>query len=151
MARTGSAIAGLVIVGLATGLGPATAFADADGPDYYAVYGIARNEVLNVRAEPDPQARKVGEIPPEGESVRNLGCKGGLTFEEFTDLSPEQKRQRERENPRWCKVEYQGITGWVNAHYLREGSCRPRVDASRPYDEAAPAATRRQLAFSETT
>ena len=114
-----------LLIGLATGLGAAAASADADGPDFYAVRGVAHGDVLNIRTEPDPHAPKVGEIPPDGECVRNLGCKGGLTFQEFTELSPEQRKQRERENQRWCKVEYRGATGWVNAHYLREGSCQP--------------------------
>jgi Bacterial SH3 domain len=98
--------------------------AEADGPDYYAVRGVARGDVLNMRAEPSPHAPKVGEIPPNGTCIRNLGCKGGLTFEEFTTLAPEEKERRARENPRWCKVEYQGVTGWVAGRYLTEGDCR---------------------------
>lgn len=114
-----------LLVCLALGLGATAVSADADGPDFYVVHGVATNDVLNIRAEPNPHAHKVGEIPPAGECVRNLGCKGGLTFQEFTELQPEQKKQRERENPRWCKVEYRGVNGWVNAHYLREGYCQP--------------------------
>jgi len=114
-----------LLAGLAIGLGAAAVSADADGPDFYVVHGVAKNDVLNVRAEADPHAPKVGEIPSDGECVRNLGCKGGLSFQEFMELSPEQKKERERENPRWCKVEYQGVTGWVNARYLREGYCQP--------------------------
>jgi uncharacterized protein YraI len=126
MANRRTPIAGwfTLLVGVAAGLGSAAASADADGPDFYAVHGVAHGDVLNIRTEPDPHAPKVGEIPPEGTCVRNLGCRGGLTFKEFTELSPEQKKQRERENPRWCKVEYRGVTGWVNAHYLREGDCQ---------------------------
>jgi hypothetical protein len=114
----------LVLVPLLS-LGPGTLQAEADGPDYYAVQGVAEGDVLNIRAEPNPHARKVGEIPPHGTCIRNLGCKGGLTFEEFTILSTEEKERRARENPRWCKVEYQGITGWVAGRYLGEGDCRP--------------------------
>ena len=127
MADERSAIAGSIalLVGLATGLGSAAASADADGPDFYAVRDVARGDVLNIRAEPDPHARKVGEIPPDGTCVRNLGCRGGLTFEEFTNRSPAEKKQREGENPRWCKVDYRGAVGWVNAHYLSEGYCQP--------------------------
>jgi hypothetical protein len=98
-------------------------FADADGPDFFRVTGVAEDDVLNMRAEPDPQAKKIGEIPPDGTCVRNLGCRGGLTFQEFTELSEKQKAQRLKENPRWCKVEYRGVEGWVAGHYLREGTC----------------------------
>jgi len=45
-----------VLVGLAAGLGSAAASAEADGPDFYAVHGVAHGDVLNIRAEPDPHA-----------------------------------------------------------------------------------------------
>jgi hypothetical protein len=105
-------------------MAPGLASATADGPDFYAVTSVAANDVLNIRAEPNAKARKVGEIPPDGTCVRNLGCQGGLTFQEFTELSEEQKAERLRENPRWCEVEYRGIRGWVAGRYLREGDCR---------------------------
>lgn len=120
-----------LLAGLAMGLGAAAASADADGPDFYVVHGVGKHDVLNIRAEPDPHAPKVGEIPPDGKCVRNLGCKGGLTFQEFTELSPEQQKRRERENPRWCKVEYQGVTGWVAGRYLGEGDCQPGASEGR--------------------
>ncbi len=104
-------------------LGCGTAAATADGPDFYAVTGVAADDVLNIRAEPDPHSAKVGEIPPDGTCVRNLGCEGGLTFREFTELSPAEQEKRMKANPRWCRVEYQGITGWVAGRYLREGAC----------------------------
>lgn len=99
------------------------AYAEADGPDHFAVRGVAPGDVLNMRAEPSPRARKVGAIPPAATCVRNLGCQGGLSVQEFTTLSPAQQQQRLRENPRWCRVEYRGIQGWVAGRYLAEGSC----------------------------
>ena len=114
-------------------LGSCAALADAGGPDFYAVRGVAQGDVLNIRAEPGPHAHKVGEIPPDGTCMRNLGCKGGLSFREFTELSPAEKERRERENPRWCRIEYRGVTGWVAGRYLAEGECRtsaPRALAS---------------------
>jgi uncharacterized protein YraI len=108
----------------ALGLSSATAGAEADGPDFYAVTGVAADDVLNIRAHPDPHAAKLGEIPPNGTCVRNLGCRGGLTFEEFTELSEAQKARRLKENPRWCKIEFKGTTGWVAGRYLMEGTCR---------------------------
>ena len=104
-------------------LGAGSAWATADGPDFYAVTGVADDDVLNIRAEPDPRAEKIGAVPPDGTCVRNLGCKGGLTFREFTELSAERKAKRLKENPRWCKIEYQGVDGWVAGRYLREGTC----------------------------
>ncbi len=115
---------GALVLALVTSLAAGALWAEADGPDYYAVRGVAQNDVLNIRAEPSPHAPKVGEIPPNGTCIRNLGCQGGLTFEEFATLSPAEKERRARENPRWCKVEYEGDTGWVAGRYLTEGDCR---------------------------
>lgn len=111
----------LVATGL--GLGSALASAEADGPDHYRVVGVAPGDVLNIRSEPDPQSVKVGEIPPNGNCIRNLGCRGGLSFQEFTTLSKEAQAARLGENPRWCKVDYQGQVGWVAGRYLTEADC----------------------------
>jgi hypothetical protein len=113
-----------LLLGMVLAVCSGSVHAEADGPDYYAVQGVAKGDVLNIRAEPNPHARKVGEIPPDGTCVRNLGCEGGLTFEEFTALTPAEKERRTLENPRWCRVEYGGVAGWVAGRYLTEGDCR---------------------------
>jgi len=105
--------------------GANAALAEADGPDFYAVRDVAANDVLNLRAAPNANAAKVGEIPPNGTCIRNLGCQGGLTLQEFTTLSEAEKEQRLKENPRWCKVEFRGVTGWVAGRHLREDFCEP--------------------------
>lgn len=107
-------------------LASGAACAEADGPDFYEVTGVAANDVLSIRTEPDSRAAKIGEIPPDGTCVRNLGCRGGLTFREFSELSPTERAKRLKQHPRWCKVEYQGATGWVAGRFLREGSCQTR-------------------------
>ena len=104
-------------------LGPDLVAADADGPDFYRVTGVSKGDVLNIRAAPETRAAKVGAIPPDGACIRNLGCRGGLTFEEFSTLSKSEQTRRLKQNPRWCQVEYQGVTGWVAGRYLAEGSC----------------------------
>ncbi len=109
----------LTLLIIASGL----ALADADGPDYFKVNGVASNDVLNIRSKADPDAKKVGEIPPGANCVKNLGCKGGLTISEFTDLSKEEQAVILRKRPRWCHIEYRGVKGWVSAQYLVEGSC----------------------------
>jgi hypothetical protein len=117
----GGALAAALLL-LLIRVGPAQA--EADGPDFYRVTGVAPEDVLNIRAEPSPHAEKIGEIPPNANCVRNLGCQGGLTFEEYTTLTPEQQSARIVENPRWCRIEYQETTGWVAGLYLAEGDCR---------------------------
>ncbi len=96
---------------------------DADGSDYYKVTGVASNDVLNIRSEANPASKKVGEIPPGADCVKNLRCKGGLTMNEFTDLSKKEQADILRKCPRWYHVEYNKVRGWVSARYFDEGSC----------------------------
>jgi len=105
----------------------AQALAEADGPDFYDVKGVEAGDVLNIRAEADYRSPKVGTIPPDGTCVRNLGCKGELTFEEFSTLSEGEKQMIERQRPRWCRIEYHDVTGWVAGRYLQESTsqCQP--------------------------
>jgi hypothetical protein len=56
------------------------AIADASGPDFFRVTGVAATDVLNIREAPDAGSVKIGEIPPDGDGIRNLGCQGGLSF-----------------------------------------------------------------------
>lgn len=88
--------------------------ATADGPDFFRVHGIATGNALTILAEPRAGAPAIGSAPSDAVCLRSRGCRGGLTFEEFNTLDDEAKRQRAAANPRWCQVEYQGRTGWVN-------------------------------------
>lgn len=99
------------------------ASAAADGPDFWQVHGVAQGDVLNIRREADAASAKIGAIPPDGTCIRNIRCVGGLTLKEFTTLSEAEKKKIEKARPRWCRIEYDGVTGWVNGRYLREGGC----------------------------
>lgn len=107
------------------------AHAEADGPDFWKVVGVAADDVLNLRAESNPRAPKVGEIPPGATCVRNLGCVGGLTLARYTELSEAERVAAKKANPRWCKVEYQGQRGWVAGRYLAEGDCEAKDSGDR--------------------
>lgn len=102
---------------------PWAACAEADGPDFYRAKDIPAGDTLAIRAAPNAHAAKRGAIPPGAACIRNLGCKGGLSLQESTGLSPAEQAKRLKRNPRWCKVEYQGVTGWAAGRYLAEGSC----------------------------
>ena len=115
--------ASVVLLGCSALIAAPVVFAEADGPDYWQVKGVAKDDVLNIREAADPHSKKLGEIPPGGACVKNLGCVGGLTFEEFTTLSDEEKKRIEHERPRWCKIEYEGTVGWVAGRFLEEGFC----------------------------
>lgn len=103
--------------------------ATADGPDFYKVQGVPNGGSLPFRAKPDASAQ-LGVIPENAECVRNLGCQGGLTMQEFTSLSDKEKTERLATNPRWCKVAYQGITGWVEGQFLVEAPCETSDNAA---------------------
>ena len=94
--------------------------ADADGPDYYRVVGVAADDVLNIRTEPTASAKTIGAIPPKADGVRNLGCKGGLSFAEWEKASPAERTASRR--ARWCRISYRGVEGWVAGRFLAEGS-----------------------------
>lgn len=97
---------------------PRPAMATADGPDYYAVTGVAADDVLNMRAKPSPAAAKVGEIPHDGRGIQNLGCQGGPSFAEWQQMSPAEREAAAKK--RWCRVRYKGIEGWVAGWFLEE-------------------------------
>ena len=97
-----------------------TAAATADGPDYFMVRGVASDDVLNIRQEPDAGSRKIGEIPHDGNGIQNLGCEGGLSYGEWQEASPAEREAAERR--RWCRIAYDGVEGWVAARFLAEGS-----------------------------
>ena len=106
-----------------------SASATADGPDYWGVSDVAENDVLNMRSSPDFKSPKVGEIPHDATCIRNMGCKGGLTFEEFNTLSEAQKQHVLKQRPRWCRVNYDGTTAWVAGRYLKEAACDDKRSA----------------------
>lgn len=99
--------------------------ATADGPDHYRIRGVSPESHLTLRAEPSTASAPLARIPSNATCLRSFGCRGGLTFEEFTTLSEQEKRRRATEHPRWCKVEYQGTVGWVASRYLAEDGCSP--------------------------
>lgn len=117
----------LMLIALLTVVFCAGAKADADGPDYWRVVGIADGDSLNIRAQPSASSTKVGEIPPNGSCIVNRGCQGGLSFHEYSTLSKPDQAKRLKEHPRWCRIDYQGLTGWVVGHYLAEGACPGRA------------------------
>ena len=76
-----------------------------------------------LRERPSTDSAVLARIPGNATCLRNLGCQGGLTFQEFSTLSEAEKRRIETERPRWCKVEFQSKVGWALGRYLAEGAC----------------------------
>ena len=103
------------------------ALAEADGPDFFRVVGVERGDTLNVHTKPHTKSKVIGEIAPGSDCLQNLGCRGGLTFQEYTSLSKAERQRIKRARPRWCKIRFDGMTGWVYALYLAESSCRKEM------------------------
>lgn len=108
---------------IASAAAPSIAAADADGPDFYRVRGLKPGAALVIHKDNGPNSSIQGYIPHDGRKLKNLGCKGGLTLQQWSNTSPEE-RERSKDL-RWCKIMFKGtggrpITGWVNGRYLRE-------------------------------
>ncbi|MBP6188807.1 MAG: hypothetical protein KA435_02650 [Azonexus sp.] len=97
--------------------------ATADGPDFYRVQGIASDAVLLVHAEPRLDAFVIARLPGNAACLRNLGCQGGLSLEAFSSLSEGERQRQVAANPRWCRINHQGHTGWVEGRFLAEAGC----------------------------
>lgn len=108
-----------LIFAAATGAHTAV-IAEASGPDFFRVVGVERGDVLNVRAGPNVSEDKVGELAPDADGIRNLGCTGGLSFAEWEKASEAERAASEK--TRWCRIAYAGIEGWAAGRYLAEGS-----------------------------
>ena len=68
---------------------------ETDAPTFW-VYGVADDDVLNVRMGPSPEHDVVGAIPPAARGVRMAGACEGM----------------------WCLVQFGDQKGWVNRSYL---------------------------------
>ncbi len=118
---------------LATWVAPA--FGEADGPDFYAVTGVAADDALNLRAGPSPYAERIGQIPHDAHGLQNLGCRGLPSFAEWEQMTQPQREESRKDY--WCKVKYGGIEGWVAGRFLREDSA-PAEGAVPVADLVAP-------------
>lgn len=106
-----------------------------------SVTGVAADDVLNLRAEPWADARKVGELPPDATGVEASRCVAVLRER----IVPEGTAGASR----WCRVSLGAQAGWANARFLAPVS----GPAPAPLYSAGPAAgggTQRSFLVSST-
>jgi len=103
------------------------AMAEADGPDFFKVTGVAAGDTLRIHKEPYAKSKVVGEISFRGDCLKNLGCRGGLTLNESMNLSEKEKAEITKKRPKWCKIAFDGVEGWVFARYITEIRCREEI------------------------
>ena len=126
---------GIVVLVLA----PASmARAEADGPDFFRVTGVAEGSVLNVRSGPGLDHPTIGGLPFDADGIRNLGCEDGPTFAEWQAATPDERAAARKR--RWCHIERGGIVGWAAGWHLGEGSASGAAAAAPPVPPASTAA-----------
>ena len=86
-------------------------------PEYWAVTGVASNDVLNLRDVPSADSKSLAGIPYNARGLKHLGCRRSeISFQDWVQLS---KAQRAAANVEWCRVEYRGKQGWVAGRFLK--------------------------------
>lgn len=70
----------------------------APAPVSFSVYGVADDDVLNMRSGPSDAYAIVGVIPPNASAVRMVGNCVAL----------------------WCEIQFRNTRGWVHRYYLAQ-------------------------------
>lgn len=71
-----------------------------DSIPLFNVTRVNQDDVLNIRATPDPASDKVGEIPADGQGIEATG--GSMSHNGYI----------------WREVRFNNVTGWVNGYFL---------------------------------
>ena len=93
---------------------------DGHGPDFFAVIGVAADDVLNIRALPSASAEKVGELPHDADGIHYDFCIGDATYQEWMEMSETERDAAARLV--WCRVAWHGIEGWAAGRFLGESN-----------------------------
>ena len=103
-------------------------------PSFYKVRpgSIRSGATLILRAQPQVRhSKRLGGVPDGSDCLRNLGCQGGMSETDLANLNSAQFARASRKNPRWCQIEYQGKTGWIQGRFLAE-STNTECAAAKP-------------------
>lgn len=109
------------------------AWATTSEPDAWKVVGVETSDTLRMHASRSARSRTIGHIPHNADRLKNLGCRGALSFGDWQRARLAERQRASRS--RWCKVAYGGRTGWVAGRYLAEGgtvSQGGKVPENRP-------------------
>ena len=92
------------------------ASAEASGPDYFQ---ITADQAVILYEKSDLNAKVLGLIPANTTGLKNLGCTGFVTYEE------------------WCKISYKDQMGWIQNIHLGENgkSSSPTFDCKKAKGE----------------
>ena len=91
-----------------------------DPPSFWAVTGVAANDVLHLRDVPSADSKSLAQIPHNARGLKHLGCRRNQPpMEQWARMSPAARREALTQ---WCRVEYRGTEGWVAGRYLKRDS-----------------------------
>lgn len=107
-------------------------FGTADGPDFYALTGVAADDVRNLRAGPSVSSEMIGQIPHDTHGLRSRGCVGLSSYGEWEKMTETQRHTSRKR--RWCKIKYRGVEGCVAGRFLQEGSGESDLSPTEPSD-----------------
>ena len=92
-------------------------------PSFWAVTGVAPDDVLHLRDVPSADSKSLAGIPFNARGLKNFGCRRGeLPFDQWARLNEAQRRAA---NTKWCRVEFRGKQGWVAGRFLKEDAEGP--------------------------
>lgn len=74
---------------------------DSVATPFHAVVGVASNDTLNIRANPNSSAREIARIPYNARDVSVFEC---IKVSGYIS--------------RWCRVSWQGASGWAYSKFL---------------------------------
>lgn len=93
------------------------AAAEEEPPRFWAVTGVASNDVLHLRDVPSADSKSLARIPFNARGLKHLGCRRNHpSMDQWVRMSA---AQRHEALTQWCRVEYHGQEGWVAGRFLR--------------------------------
>lgn len=109
-----------LVISFLTLLLSTTAFATADGPDYFK---LNSSTAVLLQRSPDKRSEVLIQLPPKADALQNLGCQGMPPYAEWEKMSADEKKSSTLHAR--CKVKYKGYTGWVDQNLLAESDFTP--------------------------
>lgn len=99
---------------------PISAYATADGPDFWRVWNVSPGDTLNFRTGPGTGYLVLGAVAHNARKISVTVCIPTTTREQWFSLSEATQKQL-ADKPHWCLIEHEGAQrGWVNRRYLTE-------------------------------
>jgi len=94
--------------------------ANAAGPDHFRVKDYIDPNTAIIYAMPSSCSQKIGLLPNGTRKIKNNGCKGELSYDEWIVASPKEREEASKEV--WCEVEYKNKRGWIRGYLITEDS-----------------------------